>query len=199
MGRFRKNFYGTLLKITLDDTFFFEIPKIIENFSQFDKFEEFEGIASRSTPFVFRDKKNSAIVDVYYKNLHIYICGEDENRIIKMSLKKEEENWSNKNQTETDNRSIQIFLWYYVKVMDDAMFGNFRYISGNWNEYVFKELRNLKDAIYSLTDKAEFDTAYKIGNEDGNKHKLFSKITSLFTEEPQNNNKKKAKSNGKNS
>lgn len=161
----KKFYYGQRVRLLFDMMEFLNIPKIIEKYGTFDSFDDSKDNIEAGRPYFFKDKKNPKIVDIYYDNVHIYLCTETDNDIVKVFLKKDDENWVLKTQSETENKAFQVYLWYWVKVLDDNMCGNSKYTEGNWNEYLFKKLSALWKYTDSLTIRSEFE------NEYGNKKK----------------------------
>lgn len=107
-------------------------------------------------------KSDNGIIDIYYKNFHVFIADNKRDKIVSISLKKDEDKWEidKNNPSKPITKTFEIYRWYDVTVYDTDKYMNERYVDGSWNKYFYKTLKNLNDVINGMTDKNQMLAEY---------------------------------------
>ena len=98
--------------------------------------------------------------DIFYKNIHIYYQSENDQTICRLSLKREDESWLLGNVFSEGIKTMEVYLTYDIEVLGNLRCTNTIFKDGNWNEYVYKAIRNVEEIINSYTIEAQFNKAY---------------------------------------
>ncbi len=106
--------------------------------------------------------KNGKLTNIYYENLHLFIDETKENQIIKLSIKKADEDWIISDDHSTpENQEHTVYIWCYVKVIDGSMYCNEQYWNGAWDKSVTQNIQKLYTYLYEQTEESQFTEAYK--------------------------------------
>ena len=168
-----KNYYFQFLNESkLSKIDFFQLKKIAEEYNKVQIFtigEDYENDEIVDHDSIVNMKlyaANNGGMDIYYKNVHISIIDNDKQHVVRISIKKENDDWVFKKNNKTFNttnpitETMSVFLWYNVNVMDDRFCENTNYMAGNWNEYVYNTTLEIVDMIYDFTQYSQFSKDY---------------------------------------
>lgn len=150
-----KAYYNFMSNYLVKRVLFFDFPKIIDKYYQYGTDNVSDGDFSAF-------KSDNGIIDIYYKNFHVFIVNNDKDKIVSISLKKDEDKWEiNKdNPSKPITKTFEIYRWYDVTVYDTDKFMNERYVDGSWNKYFYKTLKDLDKYVNNMTVKNQMYQEY---------------------------------------
>ena len=145
-----KAYYNLMSNYLVKRVLFFDFPKILDKYYQYGTDNVFD---DDFTAF----KSDNGIIDIYYKNFHVFIADNSKDKIISINLKKDEDKWEidKTNPSKPITKTFEIYRWYDVTVYDTDKYMNERYVDGSWNKYFYKTLKNLNNVINGMTDKSQ--------------------------------------------
>lgn len=105
--------------------------------------------------------KSGEQCDMLYKNLHVKTINSPNQRLVSVSIKHNSNVWSISEDGEVQNDEMEVYLWYDMKVLGDRWCMNVIFNPGNWNEYVYKTLKELVSIIRGYTRASQFNVEYQ--------------------------------------
>jgi hypothetical protein len=161
LKRLRKFIY----KVRLEDVFRnMDIKKLIDIMVKYNKFMEPGrfGMGERfyPEPDVSGFEQGNGVYDIFYKNIHIYYQSTPDQNICRISLKKEEDVWVLGDNFSEGIKTMEVYLTYDIEVLGNLRCCNTIFKDGNWNEYVYNVLFDMRNIIHGYTIESEFNNEY---------------------------------------
>ena len=165
-------YYHVMIESKLSKINFFELKRIAEEYNKVQTFsvgEDYENdeiVDHDSIENMKLYSANNGGMDIYYKNVHVSIVDNDKQHIVRISIKKENDEWVFKKNNKTFNttspitETMSVYLYYNVNVMDDRFCENVNYMGGNWNNYIYNAVMDINDMIYGFTQYSQFSKDY---------------------------------------
>jgi len=149
-----KLLYDNLLQYWFRSTNFYDIRSIIEKYYVFDTEDTGKEL------MIFKDAKGN--IDIYYKNIHISIKDDGRDKVVRIFIKKNGEDWAfDGDFRKPTNVTVEIYTWYYVIVFETDRCTNEHFESGAWNKYVYRTLKELVRMINGMQTKNQIALSYK--------------------------------------
>lgn len=148
-------FYSLKTSALLRKIMFFDFSEILNKYYKYC-----EGTLSDDEFSAF--KSENGVIDIYYKNFHVYIVDNDRDKIVSINLKTEEDEWilNKDDYSNPVTKTFEIYRWYNVTVYGEDRHSNQHYVEGTWNEYFYKTLKALNQTINNMTDKNKMLAEY---------------------------------------
>ena len=140
-----------------------DVTKLLGVMSKYNKFVRSGEV---SVPFNLVDgdvlglANSDNSYDIFYGNIHIYYQSDNNQTICRLSLKRDDEGWTLGNVFSEGIKTMEVYLTYDIEVLGNRRCVNTIFKDGNWNEYVYKALRDVEEIINGYTIEAQFNKAY---------------------------------------
>lgn len=104
-------------------------------------------------------------VDIYYNNLHFQRTLNPKENSLKVFIKFPDstDHWvfDTNNHRNPTNESYKVYHRCEIVMMDDGVYDSEVYRNGNWDKYVYRNVRKFQDEVVSITDTSRFNKIYK--------------------------------------
>lgn len=117
--------------------------------------------------FIKTIKDNKVLYDMFFENLHIHISQSGNEQIYSIRIKKDDESWQIKTNSDgndyshLNNDTYEVYVWYEVPVLDITTSIGYLYKNGNWDKYFYNTITRFITSVNNMTDSNKFNEAYK--------------------------------------
>lgn len=183
MNLFKKIYYKWRINYKISCFDFKPFVKILEDYHKFtepipegdeDFAKDFYITDIPGRVECFRNTENTEF-DIYYENMHMHITDTKKDKVVTISLKKNNDRWSLASVngvidvSNPINDTMEVFCWYDVFVMNRKRCEGVEYVEGVWNKYFYCTLVELEKTIVGFTLAAQFTEEYNAKKENKRK------------------------------
>lgn len=164
----RKFWYKCIVENKVVGFQYLTLFQILEKYRKFNEIVERPYVTQGDALIIENENEivsfnNGKRYDLYYENAHIQIV-DDKDKILRIDLKSPEEHWrvspSKSNLGEANNKTMEAYLWYDIEVLGDRRCVNTIYTHGPWDEYMYKVLDKISEAVKEYTIQTQFSHIY---------------------------------------